>query len=128
MHTLVPLTLVVTEGVWLYNRVSGYEVLGRKSSLLQPVWCVCVGYKQWRLVRLLGNKAAYTCSVLKQSNVPQGSVSYTGQLSAYEGGGVCVESEHEAVEAGSPGGDRGKVGAHGFTSSKVTILDVHTRE
>ena len=39
---------------------------------------------------------------------------------------MCVQGKHEAVEAGSSGGDRGQVGAHSLTRSRVTIPNVHT--
>lgn len=39
---------------------------------------------------------------------------------------MCVQGKHEAMEAGSSGGDGGQVGAHSLTRSKVTFLNVHT--
>ena len=61
-------------------------------------------------------------------HIPRGFLVYTAQLSTDKGGGVCVEGEHKAVEAGPPGGNRGKVGVHSFTSGRVTVLDVYTEE
>ena len=39
---------------------------------------------------------------------------------------MCVQGKHEAMEAGSSGGDGGQVGAHSLTRSKVTFSNVHT--
>ena len=39
---------------------------------------------------------------------------------------MCVQGKHKAVESSSSGGDRGQVGAHGLTRSRVTIPNVHT--